>query len=137
MSDKSPFNELLKDEELGFGDDDEVVKIKHGYDFQSCPLFISDCTTETMEPTANDIQEGGDHYLNMDIEPWDVIDTWPLEQRIGFYRGNLIKYPMRLGTKDEMVKEAKKARHYAQKLVEVLEEASENLVKQAPEVKGS
>jgi len=134
-------NELLKDPETGFGDDDEVVPEK---DFSTewpyepgREIFITDCSIETMEPTANDIQEGGNHYKEMDIEPWDVIDTWPLEQRIGAYRAGVLKYTMRLGTKDERVGEAKKARHYAEKLAEVLEEASEQLLKQSPEVKGS
>lgn len=72
--------------------------------------------------SANDTQVGGDHYKNLDIEPWDVIDTWPLEQRIGFYRGNALKYIMRLGAKDVMALEAKKAGHYCQKLAEVLSE---------------
>ena len=35
---------------------------------------------------ANDKQYGGDHYKNMGVEPWDVVDTWPIEQRIGAYR---------------------------------------------------
>ena len=140
-------NELLKDPETGFGDDDEVVPEKdcspewppnHTVIPDKRPeLFISNFTTETMEPTANDIQEGGNHYKEMDIEPWDVIDTWPLEQRIGAYRAGVLKYTMRLGTKDERVGEAKKARHYAEKLAEVLEEASEQLLKQSSEVKGS
>lgn len=72
---------------------------------------------------ANDRQVGGTHYKDMGIEPWDVIDTWSLEQRIGAYRAGALKYVMRMGTKDENVKELKKAGHYIEKLVEVLEEA--------------
>ena len=71
---------------------------------------------------ARDIQIGGDHYKNMGVEPWDVVDTWPIEQRIGFYRGGALKYVMRMGTKDENVQEIRKGMHYMQKLVEVLEE---------------
>lgn len=70
---------------------------------------------------ANDTQVGGSHYKNMPVQPWDVIDTLPLDQAIGFYRGNAIKYLMRMGTKDERVQELKKARHYVDKLIEVLE----------------
>lgn len=72
---------------------------------------------------ANDIQIGGDHYKNMAVEPWDVIDTWPIEQRIGAYRAGALKYTMRMGSKDESIQEIKKGIHYLQKLVEVLEEA--------------
>jgi hypothetical protein len=72
---------------------------------------------------ANDVQYGGDHYKKMGIQPWDVCDTWPLEQQIGAHRHGVLKYIMRLGTKDERLKEAQKVLHYAQKLVEVLEKA--------------
>jgi len=67
-------------------------------------------------------QVGGDHYIEMAVQPWDVIDTWPLEQQIGYYRGSALKYVMRMGTKDESGQEIKKARHYLDKLTEVLEE---------------
>jgi len=70
---------------------------------------------------ANDIQIGGDHYKNMGIEPWDVVDTWPIDQQIGYYRGGALKYVMRMGTKDEELQEIKKGKHYIDKLIEVLE----------------
>ena len=66
-------------------------------------------------------QVAGTHYTDMPIEPWDVVDTWPLEQQIGYYRGNLLKYTMRMGSKDARSQEARKALHYAQKLVSTLE----------------
>jgi len=66
-------------------------------------------------------QVGGDHYKNMGVEPWDVVDTWPIEQQIGYYRGGALKYVMRLGSKDEQLQEARKAAHYMEKLIEVLE----------------
>jgi len=72
--------------------------------------------------TANAKQVAGQHYMKMDIEPWNVIDTWPLEQRIGFYRGNALKYIMRMGTKDERLQEIQKAGHYIEKLIEVLDD---------------
>jgi hypothetical protein len=75
-------------------------------------------------PRANDIQHGGDHYKKMVVEPWDVVDTWPLEQRIGYYRGGALKYIMRCGSKDNSLQEIRKAEHYIQKLLEVLGEQS-------------
>ena len=72
-------------------------------------------------PRANDLQFGGRHYKDMKIEPWQVIDTWPMEQQIGYHRGNVLKYTMRMGNKDDRLQEAKKIRHYADKLIEVLE----------------
>lgn len=65
--------------------------------------------------------ETDNHYKQMLIEPWDVIDLWPDEQKKGFYRGNIIKYAMRIGSKDQELKEAIKLLNYAQKLVDVLE----------------
>lgn len=66
--------------------------------------------------------KGPDYYRLARVQPWDVIDTWPIEQRIGFYRGNAIKYLMRMGSKDEEVGEIRKALHYTEKLLEVLED---------------
>ena len=69
-------------------------------------------------------QEAGTHYVRMEVQPWDVIDTWPIEQRIGFHRGCALKYIMRMGSKDEQLIEARKARHYMDKLIEALEHAA-------------
>lgn len=71
---------------------------------------------------ANDKQVGGDHYKNMGVEPWDVVDTWPLYQRIGAYRAGALKYLMRMGAKDEAAQEIGKGLHYLEKLLEVLKE---------------
>lgn len=70
--------------------------------------------------TARDTQVAGKHYKEMGVEPWDVIDTWPLEQRIGFYRGGALKYIMRMGHKDQSAQEIAKGKHYMEKLLEVL-----------------
>lgn len=72
---------------------------------------------------ANDKQVAGTHYKDMGVEPWDVVDTWPLEQRIGAYRHGALKYLMRMGSKDEQLQEIKKCGHYIEKLIEVLEGA--------------
>ena len=74
------------------------------------------------QPTANDKQVAGNHYKNMGVQVWDVVDTWPQSERIGYYRGNALKYVMRMGTKDASVQEIKKAIHYLEKLVEILED---------------
>lgn len=75
-----------------------------------------------MTEKANDRQVAGDHYKRMGVQPWDVVDTWSIEQRIGAYRHGALKYLMRMGSKDEHVQEIEKAIHYLQKLVEVLKE---------------
>ncbi len=71
-----------------------------------------------MDPSSKQI--GGTYYKEMGIQPWDVVDTWPKEQRIGVYRHGALKYIMRMGTKDENQQEIGKAIHYLEKLLEVL-----------------
>jgi hypothetical protein len=75
---------------------------------------------------ANDRQVGGNHYKAMGVQPWDVVDTWPRDQRIGYYRGGALKYLMRMGSKDESPLEVSKGQHYIQKLLEVLNEQQSN-----------
>jgi hypothetical protein len=46
-----------------------------------------------------------------------------MEQRLGFYRGNALKYLMRAGAKggeETRLEDARKAEHYCRKLVAVL-----------------
>ena len=71
---------------------------------------------------ASTKQIGGNHYRAMPVQPWDVVDTWPIEQRIGYYRGGALKYLMRMGSKDESAQEIGKGKHYMEKLLEVLAE---------------
>lgn len=70
---------------------------------------------------ANAKQVGGTHYKEMGVQPWDVVDTWPIDMRIGAYRAGALKYLMRMGTKDESAQEIGKGIHYLEKLKEVLE----------------
>lgn len=71
--------------------------------------------------TADDLQVGGQHYKDMGIQPWAVMEAvlTPAEF-IGFLKGNVIKYAMRQGKKDS--DDANKARHYALKLQEFVNE---------------
>lgn len=86
------------------------------------PELLLVSSMEVPQAKAKDVQEGGSHYKDMPVQPWDVFDTWPVEQRIGAYRGNCLKYIMRMETKDSRLLNARKLAHYASKLVEVLEE---------------
>jgi len=72
-----------------------------------------------MTESARDYMVAGDHYKQMEVEPWDVIDTWPKIERMAFYRGNALKYLMRAGRKGEMLDDIKKAKHYCEKMIEV------------------
>jgi len=67
---------------------------------------------------ADEFQIGGDHYKEMSIPPWDVVEAvLTHEEFIGFLKGNIIKYAMRQGLKDS--NDAGKCLHYKQKLAEV------------------
>ena len=64
--------------------------------------------------TPNDIQVGGTHYKEQDIQPWDAIHAWGL----GFFSGNVVKYVARHNQKGG-VDDLRKARHYLDKLIEL------------------
>ncbi|WP_368880555.1 DUF3310 domain-containing protein [Staphylococcus haemolyticus] len=75
-----------------------------------------------------DMKEGQDnnipdHYKGS--ENIDVIDflyqQLPFEQFKGFMKGNMIKYPVRAGRKDDELADFKKARDYADRLIEKME----------------
>lgn len=71
---------------------------------------------------ANTRQVAGNHYKTKTVQPWDVIDTLPHAEAIGFYRGNAIKYLMRAGSKmhNPARQDYEKALHYIEKLLETL-----------------
>lgn len=74
--------------------------------------------------SADEIQVGGNHYKDMPLQPWDVMQAVMTHQEfVGFLKGNIIKYSMRHGTKPD-TDDGAKAKHYAQKLAEV-EKAAE------------
>ena len=64
--------------------------------------------------TPNDVQVGGTHYKEQDIQPWDAIHAWGL----GFFSGNVVKYVARHNQKGG-VNDLRKARHYLDKLIEL------------------
>lgn len=69
--------------------------------------------------SADDIQVSGNHYKEMPIQPWALMQAvLTRDEFIGYLKGNVIKYSMRAGRK-EGSDDAGKARHYMQKLKEV------------------
>jgi len=83
---------------------------------------MSDLEDETLssykpKTSADAVQIDGNHYKNMSIEPWEVMESiLTHEEFIGFLKGNIIKYSMRDGKKAGAYKDAEKARHYMDKL---------------------
>jgi len=67
---------------------------------------------------ANETQVGGAHYVEMDIQPWEVMQlVLTHDEFVGYLKGNIIKYSLRQGKKDS--DDAGKAKHYMQKLEEI------------------
>lgn len=60
------------------------------------------------------------HYELLAIEPWDIMKAnFPPEQFVSYLKGNIIKYTLR--DKGQALTDAEKIKHYAEKLIEVLE----------------
>ena len=50
----------------------------------------------------NIMQVGGTHYVSMAVQPWEVMEAvMTREEFIGFLKGNIIKYSMRQGKKED------------------------------------
>lgn len=75
--------------------------------------------------SADSYQVGGSHYKNMKISPWDYMASCLSEDEfVGYLRGNVIKYISRAGAKgdaDDALNDLKKAMHYLEKLLEVVD----------------
>ena len=62
------------------------------------------------------------HYTSGDIECIEAIESaLTREQYIGFLKGQMLKYVWRCGLKDSAFDDARKARFYVQRLIELLE----------------
>jgi hypothetical protein len=69
---------------------------------------------------ADDLQVSGNHYKEMPIQPWAVMESvLTRDEFVGFLKGNIIKYAMRAGRK-EGSDDTNKARHYQLKLQEII-----------------
>lgn len=66
-------------------------------------------------------------YESLNVQPIDVIrGVLPKEGLRGFYKGNIIKYFMRAGSKGEAVEDLKKAKDYLCWLIETYEGVIKN-----------
>lgn len=60
------------------------------------------------------------HYEILAIEPWDIMEAnFTPEQFVAYLKGNIIKYTLR--DKGQALTDAEKIKHYAEKLIKVLE----------------
>jgi hypothetical protein len=86
-------------------------------------MTLKDQSANPQHPSlASSYQVGGEHYRSKKVQPWTAMESWmtPIEFE-GFLRGNVIKYIARYRDKDGL-KDVYKAKHYLERLVELLEE---------------
>lgn len=75
----------------------------------------------SLDLDANAKQYGGTHYVSMGVQPWSAMQAWMTPEAFaGFLRGNAIKYLARTDKKGGL-EDVLKARHYIEKLIEVME----------------
>ena len=65
-------------------------------------------------------QVDGTHYEDMEIQPWDVMESLLThDEFLGYLKGCIIKYSMRQGKKSTSPKDGKKCKDYIKKLIEI------------------
>lgn len=64
------------------------------------------------------------HYEKLNIQPWEIMErNFTTEEFVAYLKGNIIKYTLR--DKGQALTDAQKIKHYAEKLIEVLESVEE------------
>lgn len=77
------------------------------------------------------------HYEELNIQPWEIMErNFTTEEFVAYLKGNIIKYTLR--DKGQDLTDAEKIKHYAEKLIEVLEkkETDEFLKEDAERIYG-
>ena len=60
------------------------------------------------------------HYETLNIQPWEIMErNFTTEEFVAYIKGNIIKYTLR--DKGQDLTDAEKIKHYAEKLIEVIE----------------
>lgn len=77
------------------------------------------------------------HYEELNIQPWEIMEqNFTTEEFVAYLKGNIIKYTLR--DKGQDLSDAEKIKHYAEKLIEVIEkkETDEFLEEDAERIYG-
>jgi len=97
------------------GEGTSVTYCKHDVPLE---MICNRCENLGVTQTHN-VQFGGDHYVNMAVQPWTAMESWMTpEQFNGFLRGNVIKYVARCSAKGSEREDLLKAIHYLEKLLD-------------------
>ena len=77
------------------------------------------------------------HYETLNIQPWEIMEkNFTTQEFVAYLKGNIIKYTLR--DKGQDLTDAEKIKHYAEKLIEVIEkkETDEFLKEDAERIYG-
>lgn len=67
------------------------------------------------------------HYEELNIQPWEIMErNFTTEEFVAYLKGNIIKYTLR--DKGQALTDAQKIKHYAEKLIEVLEKDKKPMI---------
>jgi hypothetical protein len=93
--------------------------------------YCNDITIEKyytkIEENKMNIEENKHHLLWKGMQSLDVMKlSLTKEEYIGFLKGQILKYQLRLGKKDDVAKELKKIQDYTNELNKMLDEESNN-----------
>ena len=79
---------------------------------------------------ADDLQISGNHYKEMAIQPWELMESvLTHEEFVGYLKGNVIKYALRAGRK-QGTDDLGKCKHYMMKLAEVQDGCNKRSISQ-------
>lgn len=68
------------------------------------------------------------HYEELKVQPWEIMEkNFTTEEFVAYLKGNIIKYTLR--DKGQALTDAEKIKHYAEKLIEVLEQKDKHKFK--------
>jgi len=85
------------------------------------PLNVVRDDTTSEQKTIMNIEENKHHLIWGDTQSIELIEDFlSKEEYIGFLKGNILKYQLRLGKKDDVAKELKKIQDYTNELNKLL-----------------
>lgn len=68
------------------------------------------------------------HYEELKVQPWEIMEkNFTTEEFVAYLKGNIIKYTLR--DKGQALTDAQKIKHYAEKLIEVLQDEQKKTLK--------
>jgi hypothetical protein len=102
------------DEAVAFAHTNERLRQAEAATAQGVDFSANDAVLPKPAASALDVQQGGDHYKKLKIQPIEYIHA----NGIPFAEGSIIKYVTRWRDKDG-IKDLKKARHFLDMLIEL------------------